>query len=163
MTATAEVIDEREETAAETATKEKKTRVGLWDGNSFVFGPDKENEAKANKIYNENKAEVENFRQYTVKDGKGQVVAFAFGRNAEDAMGRFAAFKGYAAVPSYAKQGRTAAPKIDVNTVNLLKQMWGLNKAYVLEFLKAEPQYCQYFELTPQDKEAIAAGAVVEE
>lgn len=163
MTATAEVIDEREESTAEANGKEKKQRIGLWDGNVFVFGADKEAEAKAHKIYNENKAEVENFRQYTVKDGKGNAVAFAFGRNAEDAMGRFAMFKGYTAAPSYAKQGRVATPKIDANMVNALKLMWGNNlKAGVLDFLKAEPQYCVHFELTAEEKAAVMSGVVEE-
>lgn len=170
MTATATVIDEREATATENNGKAKKARVGLWEGNKYVYGTDDASKAAAKDatIWNKDKtAAVDGFRCYNLQNKENQVVAIVVGKNELDAFGRYLQAKGYTTELTF-EDGRKGSrgPKIDPSTVNLLKKMWAKgNQDMVLEYLKESPQYAMHFELNQAQLDEIRSGAgvVVEE
>lgn len=169
MTATATVIDEREATTAESNGKAKRQRIGLAEDNKYVFAATELDAAKAGValIYNADKTDVvANFRPYNLSNNKGEVVAVVIARNDGEAKARYLDAKGYTTELADPKErGRSAAPKIDVNTVNLLKQMWAMpgGQPNVLEFLKANKQYIIHFELNKAQTDEVMATSVVEE
>jgi hypothetical protein len=170
MTATATVIDEREATAAETNGKERKVRVGLWEGNKYTFAADDAGlaAAKAATVWNKEKsAAVDGFRPYRLLNKEQQAVAIVLGKNELDAFGRYLQAKGYSCELADPKErGAKKGPKIDPSTVNLLKKMWAKgNQDMVLEYLKESPQYAMHFELNQAQLDEIRSGesVVVEE
>ena len=167
MTATAEVIDEREESTAEANGKAKRARIGLFDGNKYFFPANAEGleECKKTPVYNATKTgTVDGFRPYTIKNGKAELVGYCLARNEIDAFGRFLITKGYTTeLTDPVHRGRIATPKIDVNTVNLLKIMWKSNMiSDVMDFLKASPQYHVHFELNKAQLAEVMGGVVEE-
>ena len=162
--AEAAVIDEREETVAEVTAKKRK-RVGMWDGNQYLYPADQIEDAKKAVVFDANKTPLENHRAYTITNKGGEVQGYCHGRNSLDALGRFAEAKGYSTELTDPKggRGRPGKPRIDASTVNLLNVMWasGLKKD-AIEFMKENPQYVIHFELTPEEK-ALIQGGVVEE
>lgn len=137
-------------TATMEAPSTERKRIGLSEDNQFFFSD--ADAAENFVIKREDGSQAPGFRAYTVKNSKQEVVGFAQARNEFEALGRYAAEKGFTAdVTNPKPRGRgPSVPKIDENVLNMLKtKLWPMGAAgqnAVKEFCDSSPQYRACFE-----------------